>query len=85
MFYFYFYFIIIIINYFILFFKKKNFTINIAKISLCANFRYIAKFRYVAKFFATPPDLPLDFVSPITFSSELRFRRFRHFRYRWKS
>ena len=81
MFLFLFLLLLFLINYFILL-LKKNFAIIIAKISLCANFRYIAKFRYASEIFATPPNLPLDFVSPITFSSELRFRRFW---YRWKA
>ena len=69
---------------------------NRAKISLCKIFAIIAKFHYgseifamIAKIFRYDSEkfsllstvLPPDFVSLITFSSELRFRRSW---YRWK-
>ena len=83
-------FLFLLFYYYLFYFKKiaishsENFA-NIAKISLCEIFAIIAKFRYdseifdmIAKIFATPTVLHTVFVSLITFSSELRFRRSRN-------
>ena len=69
-FYYYFYFYLLIILF--VFFEKKK--------SLCQIFAK-AKFLYGSENFAIPTVLPPDFVSLITFSSKLRFKRFG---YRWK-